>query len=69
MRVGDTVREPDVQVILDNYPGEFTEIGMIGPADICIEIVSPESVTRDRGEKFSEYEQAGVTEYWIIDPE
>ncbi len=41
---------------------------MMGPADICIEVVSPESVARDYGEKFAEYEKAGVREYWIIDP-
>jgi Uma2 family endonuclease len=41
---------------------------MVGPADICIEVVSPESVARDYGDKFVEYEKAGVREYWIIDP-
>jgi Uma2 family endonuclease len=61
-------REPDVQVILNDNPGELTDTAMIGPADICIEVVSPESVTRDHGEKLLEYEQAGVHEYWIIDP-
>lgn len=68
MRVGGAVREPDAQVILNDNLGEFTDTGMIGAADICIEIVSPESGARDRGEKFREYEQAGVTECWIIDP-
>jgi Uma2 family endonuclease len=34
-----------------------------------IEIVSPESGPRDRGEKYYEYEAAGVREYWLIDPE
>jgi Uma2 family endonuclease len=38
-------------------------------ADLVIEIVSPESVGRDRGEKFVEYETAGVREYWLIDPD
>jgi Uma2 family endonuclease len=38
-------------------------------ADLVIEIVSPESVGRDRGEKFVEYEAAGVREYWLIDPD
>lgn len=37
-------------------------------ADICIKIVSPETVTRNYGDKFVEYEKAGVQEYWIIDP-
>ena len=41
---------------------------MIGPADIVIEVVSPESVARDYGEKYQEYEKAKVKEYWIIDP-
>ncbi|MBN1312877.1 MAG: Uma2 family endonuclease [Anaerolineae bacterium] len=61
-------REPDLQVILKDNPGQLTNTAMIGPADICIEVVSPESVARDHGEKFAEYEKAGVKEYWIIDP-
>jgi Uma2 family endonuclease len=36
---------------------------------LVIEIVSPESVGRDRGEKFVEYEAGGVREYWLIDPD
>ena len=60
-------REPDLQVILNTNPGNLTPTYMDGPADICIEIVSPESVTRDHGEKFDEYEKGGVPEYWIID--
>ena len=39
-----------------------------GPADVVVEILSPESATRDRGEKFYEYEAAGIPEYWLIDP-
>jgi Uma2 family endonuclease len=61
-------REPDLQIVLNANPHELTDTAMNGPADICIEIVSPESVERDRGEKFSDYERGGVREYWIIDP-
>jgi Uma2 family endonuclease len=61
-------RAPDMQVILDTNPGILTDTAMIGPADICIEVVSEESVARDHGEKFAEYEKAGVREYWIVDP-
>lgn len=32
-------------------------------------VISPESIGRDRGEKFVEYESAGVREYWLIDYE
>lgn len=64
----DSAREPDLQVILHTNPGDLTDTAMIGPADLCIEVVSSESVERDYGEKFAEYEKAGVREYWIIDP-
>jgi Uma2 family endonuclease len=63
-----SIREPDVQVVLNDNPNQLTDTAMIGPADICIEVVSPESVARDYGDKFVEYEKAGVREYWIIDP-
>ena len=35
---------------------------------LVVEIVSPESVTRDYRYKRSEYATVGVPEYWIIDP-
>jgi Uma2 family endonuclease len=40
-----------------------------GPADPVVEVVAPESVGRDRGEKFTEYERAGIRGYWLIDPQ
>jgi Uma2 family endonuclease len=60
-------REPDLIVVLNSNPGQFTNTAMIGAADICIEVVSQESVARDRGDKFQEYEKGGVGEYWIFD--
>ncbi|NDJ77991.1 MAG: Uma2 family endonuclease [Chloroflexi bacterium] len=65
----DRFREPDLQVILHDNPGQLTATAMLGPADICIEVVSAKSVKRDYGEKFAEYEAAGVREYWVIDPQ
>lgn len=61
-------REPDLIVILNTNLHELKETYMDGPADICIEVVSEDSVDRDHGDKFSEYEKGGVPEYWIIDP-
>ena len=62
------VREPDVLFIGRDklplsHPARFE-----GVPDLVVEIVSPASVTLDRITKFREYEQAGVREYWIIDP-
>ncbi len=39
-----------------------------GPPDLVIEIVSPDSVERDWRQKYADYEAAGITEYWIVDP-
>jgi Uma2 family endonuclease len=61
-------REPDLQIILNTNLGELKPTYMDGPADICIEIISPGSVDEDRGKKFTEYEKGGVGEYWIFDP-
>lgn len=63
----DSKREPDVLIILNPNLEKVSETKVTGAADICIEIVSPESVTRDYGEKFFEYEKGGVKEYWVID--
>src|SRR5574341_344235 len=41
-------REPDLQVVLNSNPN-MTPTYMDGPADVCIEVVSPESVERDHG--------------------
>jgi Uma2 family endonuclease len=60
-------REPDLLVVLNSNPHPLRETFMDGPADICIEIVSEESIERDRGTKFAEYQKGGVGEYWIID--
>jgi Uma2 family endonuclease len=60
-------REPDLLVVLNSNPHELKNTYMDGPADLCIEVVSEESTSRDHGEKFEEYEKGGVKEYWIID--
>ena len=60
-------REPDLMVVLNTNSAKLTNTAVNGAADICIEVISPESVLRDRGEKFEEYEKGGVGEYWIFD--
>jgi Uma2 family endonuclease len=50
---------------MDRLHGTFVD----GPPDLVIEISSPGSRGLDRGEKFFEYAEAGVAEYWLIDPE
>ncbi|BCX05351.1 MAG: hypothetical protein KatS3mg053_3289 [Candidatus Roseilinea sp.] len=61
-------REPDIFVVLQNNPGQETSKEFIGAADVVVEVISDDSLFRDRVTKFDEYEAAGVREYWLIDP-
>lgn len=61
-------REPDLLFVAREHLDRLKETYLDGPADLVVEIVSPESQGRDRGQKFYEYEQAGIPEYWLIDP-
>lgn len=70
MYMGDdyAAREPDLMIVFQENLGRVMTNYLDGPADLVVEIISPESGTRDRGQKFEEYEQFGVPEYWLIDP-
>lgn len=61
-------RMPDILFIAQERLNLLQPLFLDGPADLAVEIISPESDERDRGEKFIEYEAAGVREYWLIDP-
>jgi len=61
-------REPDVLFVAREHLSRLKENYLDGPADLVIEITSPDSIERDRGRKFVEYEASGVREYWLIDP-
>lgn len=58
--------EPDISVICDK--SKLTDRGCSGAPDFIIEIVSPSSRWMDYNTKNSLYANAGVREYWIVDP-
>jgi len=62
-------REPDILFVAKANVGKINKQYLDGPADLVVEVISPESTGRDRGDKFNEYEMAGVREYWLIDPQ
>ena len=62
-----TYVEPDISVICDR--NKLDDRGCKGAPDWIIEIVSPSSRRMDYRYKYNLYADAGVREYWIIDPE
>ena len=61
-------RAPDILFVSKKNLGRLRRNHLEGPADLVVEIISPGSRTVDRGEKFFEYEEGGVKEFWLIDP-
>lgn len=62
-----TVREPDLVVLLSADDPRRREQFWRG-ADLAVEVVSPGGRKRDLKTKRAEYAQAGIKEYWIVDP-
>ncbi len=61
------VREPDLMFM---SAAHADRIGTYwGVPDLAVEILSEGTEHKDRVVKRSEYAQAGITEYWIVDPE
>jgi Uma2 family endonuclease len=60
------VVQPDVLVVCD--PSKVKENHVEGPPDLVIEVLSPSSLRTDRMHKLRLYAEAGVKEYWIVEP-
>ncbi len=60
--------EPDVGYVRPERAALVEETRINGAPDIVVEIVAHDSRDRDYGLKRDAYEEAGVEEYWIIDP-
>jgi Uma2 family endonuclease len=62
-------RAPDLMFVLEHRRPRIKRTYLDGPADLVVEVISPGNRGVDRGEKYVEYEQGGVPEYWLLDPE
>ncbi len=62
-----TMVQPDILVICDR--SKFRNGRVYGAPDLIVEVLSPSTRMKDLGIKMKKYMEAGVREYWIVDPE
>ena len=65
---GRVSREPDILFVARAHLDRVTDKRVDGAADLVVEVISPDSVRRDRVVKLAEYAAAGIPEYWLLDP-
>ncbi|MCL2229551.1 MAG: Uma2 family endonuclease [Treponema sp.] len=63
----DTVVQPDITIVCDEK--KRGNEGCRGAPDLVIEILSPSNTAIEMERKLKLYQDAGVREYWIADPE
>jgi len=63
----DTVVQPDISIICDK--NKLGKEGCRGAPDFVAEILSPSNSAIEMQQKFELYREAGVREYWVLDPE
>lgn len=63
----ETVVQPDVAIICDL--NKLDKQGCNGAPDLIVEVLSPSTIKKDYNEKFNLYEENGVKEYWLANPE
>lgn len=61
-----TVVQPDLCIVCD--PSKLDARGCAGAPDLIIEILSPGNSKKEMIDKFTIYEEAGVKEYWLVQP-
>lgn len=62
-----TVVQPDICVICDRE--KLDDLGCIGGPDLVVEILSKGNSKKELQHKYEVYEESGVREYWIVQPD
>jgi len=65
----ENTRRPDVIFFASARLHLVGKKALMGPPDLCVEVLSPTSVEMDREDKFALYENRRVANYWIVDPD
>lgn len=61
-----TMVQPDVAILCEDR--KVCKWGIYGAPDFVLEVISPSTKGKDYTRKLSKYMNAGVKEYWILDP-
>ncbi|MDY3276208.1 MAG: Uma2 family endonuclease [Agathobacter sp.] len=61
-----TMVQPDVGILC--HDDKIKKWGVYGAPDYVLEIISPSTKRKDCTKKLAKYMEAGVREYWILDP-
>lgn len=61
-----TMVQPDVIIICDH--NKIKSWGIMGAPEFVLEVISPSTKGKDFILKLNKYKNAGVKEYWIVDP-
>lgn len=59
--------EPDLLIV--GNPAQVSQRGIEGAPLLVVEVLSPSTLSRDRGMKAQRYAELGVAHYWILDPD
>ena len=62
-----TVVQPDICVVSDTE--KLDNRGCVGAPDLIVEVLSTSTMKKDYNEKFNLYQENGVKEYWLVNPE
>lgn len=62
-----TMVQPDMAILCDRK--KIMKWGVMGAPDFVAEVLSPSTKRKDGIKKLEKYREAGVKEYWMIDPD
>jgi Uma2 family endonuclease len=65
----ENVVQPDALVLLNDHFDRITKSRIIGAPDLVVEVASPSTALHDLHAKLDSYTNAGVPEYWVVNPE
>jgi Uma2 family endonuclease len=61
--------QPDVLVVLNEHLERLSKSRVLGAPDLVVEVSSPSTVRHDLTGKQLAYARAGVSEYWVVNPD